>query len=371
MGCLCDKFIDCKDPKIEVGVVDESAGYSHTYTKQVAATNLPFQYTYKVNRVFNVTYGWDRSINITHIVKGDCGQGFSETSCGNAATANASSSQSELCEIELNIPYYIDRKHNIYIWKNIKEKLQWNVLSTDTAAFKLKFGTGYFHKICVPNTVKTIGSEEFFLFKDGTTELLAKQEYEYNPFPSGEGSSTWGLYGNTITQAAEPETNDVAMILLFPLVPKQAIPLDSDVIFYGFYDYNSIAAGFVESSLPEDDGGKDYFYPYWLRQMPADPIWRNAADVRYSTTKNTGSISIVGTTDWVQPEPIVNQFPFGSLCVDSEDNFIASILLEFSQRAGGTGLIYNRSSISNLFNELKNIGLPISSYVKLDPVGLI
>lgn len=372
MACDCSNYIDCEDPRIEVGTADEVAGFTHTYTNEVTVTNLPFLFTSKIDRTFSVSYGWDRSIDITHVLKGDCSATVKEMSCGNVDTAKSASSQSESCVVEINIPYHIDRQRGVYVWKNVKETLQWTSTSTDTAKFKLKFGLGYFHKICVPNTIKTKGKETFFLHHKGVIEELASAEYEYNPFPETEGGgSTWGLYGNTIQQTAEPDTPNVAMILLFPLVPKQAIPQDNDVIAYGFYDYNATAGGFTETSLPEDDGGKDYFYPYWLRQMPIDSVWRSTADTRYDVIYSTGKMNLAGTTSWVQPEPQTNPYPFGSFCLDSEENFIASCLLEFGTRLDSKGVVYNRSSFGDLFKALTDIGLPRKEFTKVDPVSLI
>jgi len=370
MACDCSKYIDCGDPKITVGTADDRAGYTHSYNNEVKVTNLPYLFTFKVKRAFSVDYGWDRDINISHILK-DCAS--TNYQCDSTSKATANCTQSEDCTIESNVPYHIDRQREIYVWKNIKEEVKWKADSGGkTAQFKLKFGTGYFHKICIKKSVKAKGTEKFLMSKGGVITTLAEQSYEYNPFPETEGGgATWGLYGNTVQRSSVPDTPDVSCILLFPTVPKQAIPQDNDVIAYGFYDYNAIEGGFVESSLPKDDGGKDYFYPYWCRGMPHDVIWRATADDRHSIINSAGKLILTGTTPWTPPTPTVNELPFGSFCMDNEDAFVASALLQFGSRLDNKGVVYNQASFGDLFKALTANKITLGSNTKLDPVSLI
>lgn len=370
VSCNCNEYIDCGDSNREGATSSGYEGYTHTYKNESTITNMPFAYTFKVDREFKCYFGWDRTIDSGYLVM--CGA--ESITCDKSSTATPSCAQSESCIIETNVPYYIDRQRDIFVWKNVKESLSWSESSGGkTAKFRLKFGAGYFHKICIKNAVKTYGTETFKMSVKGVESILATQSYEYNPFPMTEGGgATWGLYGNTVQRSATPDTLDVAQILLFPLVPKQAIPQDNDVIAYGFYDYNSTEGGFTECSLPKDDGGKDYFYPYWCRQMPYDALWRETADVRYGMiySLKENPVGVAGTASWTPPPPIVNEFPFGSLAFDSESNFMASMLLQFGQHVDSKGVVYNKASFGDLFTALGK-SVTLKEYTKFDPIAPI
>lgn len=207
------------------------------------------------------------------------------------------------------------------------------------------------------------------MVKGGVQSVLAEVEYQYNPFPVTEsGGTTWGLYGNVIVRDAPPDTADIACILIFPTVPKLAMTFDNDVVHYGFYDYNSVEGGFTENSLPKDDGGKDYFYPYWCRSMPIDSLWRSVADQRYEVIYSKGAMNLAGTSSWSPSEPTTHPWPFGSFALDSKENFIASCVAQFGERVG-KGIVYNESNVGNLFEALTKAGVSTRGpYTALYPV---
>lgn len=367
MACDCDQYIDCGDAGMEIGTYDDAAAYQHQVAHAVSL-DTPLLFSQRTRRTFSVNHGWDRQVSISHVLTG-CNDP-PRMACDNALEANASSSCSDHCIRETNVPWYWDQQRGIYVWKSVTEELLFSINSTKTAAFRTKWGTSYFHKICIPTSVKTKGTERFIMVKAGVQSVLAEVAYEYNPFPATEGGgATWGLYGNTIQRSATPDTADVACILCFPTVPKQAIPLDNDVIAYGFYDYNAIEGGFIESSLPKDDGGKDYFYPYWCRQMPTDPLWRATADQRYDVIYSAGQMDIHGTLPWYPAEPTTYPLPFGSFALDSRDNFIASCILQFGEHADNLGMVYNEASMGDLFQALTKAGPAVADrYTALHPV---
>lgn len=359
MSCDCEQYINCNDSQIEVATYDEATSYSHEYNNLISSDDV-LEFYQKTVRSFSVQHSWDRDITPGFILSG-CMLDNSMYSCDQLASATPSSSVSESCMREVNVPYYWDRQRGIYVWKHVREELVFSVVSNKAAVFRTKWGNTPFHKICITSNVKTSGVEQFVMVKGGEKVILAEVAYQYNPFPQIEGGgTTWGLYGNQITRAASPDTEDVVCILLFPNVPKLAIPYDNDVIHYGFYDYNVIEGGFTESSLPKDDGGKDYFYPYWCRSMPTDPIWRQTADQRYDVIYSKGTMDLSGTTAWTPPEPEVFPWPFGSFALDSKGNFVASCLLQFGQHADSKGVVYNEASIGDLFAAVKKTGAPLN-----------
>lgn len=244
----------------------------------------------------------------------------------------------------------------------------------------MKWGTSKLHKIIIPTSVRTKGIERFIMVRNGEKIVLAEVSYNYNPFPvSDMQGGNWGLYGNVVNNAAMPDASDVACILVLPIPPKLAMCQDADCLYYGFYDYNAVEGGFVENSLSKDDGGKDYFYPYWCRSMPADPLWRQVADTRYEViytgakTQAGGSLgtglNLEGTTEWTPSAPLVYPWPFGSFALDSKERFIASGILQFGERSGGKGVIYNESSIGDLFEALTKAKVSLRGpYTALHPV---
>ena len=116
----------------------------------------------------------------------------------------------------------------------------------------------------------------------------------------------------------------------------------------------------MESSLSHDDGGKDYFYPYWCRAMPPDSLWRATADSRYNVIYSGQTINLAGTTAWTPLDPTVYCWPFGSFALDSKENFIASCLLQFGEHSGSNGVIYNYASMGDLFAAIKKTGAPLT-----------
>ena len=271
--------------------------------------------------------------------------------------------------IEKKVPYYWDRLRGVYLWKHVREELIFSVTSNKSAAFRMKWGIFQGNKICIPTSVRTTGVERFVMCKDGVQKILAEAEYDYNPFPVNDVSGgNWGLYGNVVNNVSSPDSEDVACILVFPTPPKLAMCQDADCLFYGFYDYNAVEGGFVENSLPKDDGGKDYFYPYWCRSMPTDPLWRQVADTRYEVIYSERLMDLEGVTGWTPSKPLVNPWPFGSFALDPKENFIASCIAQFGERVG-KGIVYNESSIGNLFEALTKTGVGLRGpYTALYPV---
>ena len=376
MACDCGQYIDCGDKSLEAATYDESCDFSHSYTR-TATTDDVLEFVHKTIRSFSVSYGWDRAIDPGYVLAG-CAEDYFK--CDSSANAIPSATCSESCLIEKKVPYYWDRLRGIYLWKHIREELVFSVTSGKSAAFKVKWGIFRGNKICIPDSVRTVGVERFIMLKDGVQKVLAEVEYSYNPFPQNDiQGGNWGLYGNVVNNASSPDTADVSCILVFPTPPKLAMCQDNDCLYYGFYDYNAVEGGFVENSLPKDDGGKDYFYPYWCRQMPSDDLWRATADLRYkviyagSKAETGGSVSaglnLEGTTSWTPPTPTVYPWPIGSLALDSKEQFVASLVLQFGDHAGGQGIVHNESNIGDLLTAIKAGGAPLNGrYSALFPV---
>jgi hypothetical protein len=325
---------------------------------------MPFLFTRKVVRTFGITSASTKSTGITHYVSG-CPETLP---CGETEPLTGSITQSENCVIETNVLYYMNRQKEIYLWKSTREEVSWAITSNKFAAFKTKWGMSHHHKICVPNTVVGNGTEKFFLSIQGVAQELASVNYTWNPFPVTDmAGGTWGLYGNVVDYSGTPaDTPNVALILLYPLVPKLGIPYDNDVKHYGFYDYNAMDGGFVENSLPRDDGGKDYFYPYWCRTMSFDRLWRETADERYKViyTKVPYESGV-----YVMDAPEYFEFPFLTVATsaDNKKAYVSGIL-QFSDRAGGSGYVLNITTDLNVFEGLTKAGITLGKFTVINPM---
>lgn len=377
MACDCDSYIDCGDKSLEIASYDDDNEFSHQVSHASLSDDV-LDFYQKTERSFSVSHGFDRSISPGYVLTG-CSSDGTPYICDRSNEAIAHATVSEHCIRESNVPMYWDRQREIYVWKSIREELDFSVTSSKTAQFRMKWGTSKLSKVIIPTRVRVKGTEQFLMVRKGEKVVIAAAEYEYNPFPVNDlQGGNWGLYGNVVNNVSSPDSEDVACILVFPTPPKLAMCQDADCLYYGFYDYNAVEGGFVENSLPMDDGGKDYFYPYWCRSMPIDPLWRQVADTRYQViytgtkTQAGGSLgpglNLEGTTEWTPSKPLVNPWPFGSFALDSKENFIASCIAQFGERVG-KGVVYNEASFGDLFEALTKAGVELRGpYTSLYPV---
>lgn len=359
MSCDCSSYINCKNSSIEISTLNGSGSFGHSYTNTIISDDA-LGYYQKTTRSFSADWSTDKSITPGYIVQ--CSSPSTSLLCGRSTNFTALSHCSESCHIEKKVPFFWDRQRDILVYKHITESLDFSITSNKVAKFRVKWGEDICHKILIMRGTMAVGSEKFIYVHNGQSKTLAGTKYTFDPFP-GDGTergSTWGLYGNHITYGGDPETPDVRLILLLPQPPKQAIPLDADVLYYGFYDYNAIEGGFTETSLPAEDGGKDFFYPFWCRSMPQDQIWRATADQRYEVIETGDKLNLAGTTNWTPPEPTVFPWPFGSFALDSKDNFITSCILQFGAHAGAGGVVYNYASMGDLFEAITKAGPSMS-----------
>lgn len=378
MACDCDSYIDCGDKSLEIASYDDDNEFSHQVSHASASDDV-LDFYQKTERSFSVSHGFDRSISPGYVLTGCSSDGQGTFICDRSNEAIAHATVNEHCIRESNVPMYWDRHREIYVWKHVREELDFSVTSSKTAQFRMKWGTSKLNKVIIPTSVRVKGTEQFLMVRKGEKVVIAAAEYEYNPFPVNDvQGGNWGLYGNVVNNISSPDSEDVACILVFPTPPKLAMCQDNDCLYYGFYDYNAVEGGFVENSLSKDDGGKDYFYPYWCRSMPIDPLWRQVADTRYQViytgakTQVGGSLgpglNLEGVTEWTPSKPLVNPWPFGSFALDSKENFIASCVAQFGERVG-KGIVYNESNVGNLFEALTKAGVSTRGpYTALYPV---
>lgn len=346
---FCTDFTDCGvTATVPTGNINNS-GFSQSIVNTIGTDTSLYQL--KTNRMFSISAGIQTTKNINKLVSYDGGV----FQCGEEGTTSASATIKEDCSIFKRIPYYIDRTNNIYVVKEISEKLNFEVTSNKVAVFRQAYGNMSFNKILIKKGNNVKGSEKFYLIRSGVKSILAETTYEFNPFGITGPQRIYGLNGAVVEQdnrygAPEP---DVAQVICFPLPPSLGIPLDPDIAAYGFYDYMGLeeGTGGQFSKLTEDDGGQDFFYPAWCRAMETDPTWQETRTRRFELNFPGVGIpkpELRKNVAWRPIDPEVYSFPFGSFAIDKDDNYIYSSLLEFSPKAKGEIKIIHQSSIGDL-----------------------
>ena len=308
-------------------------------------------------RTFNINENQSGDSGITAMVS--TGDGYFP--CTSGATLRISGSVSENCVQSLIIPMYLNLTDKIFVYEKRVETIQFSVgASPHVCYFQTKWGLQGFAKY----VVKAAGTEylqinqEFHVVQDGVDNLIHSASQNKNPFQDVGVEATWGLYGNAIynTNAETPDPT-VRQILVYPIVPSGAIPWDRcgaacapSVNNYGFYDYNAMEGGFTPTTLGADDGGKDFYYPYWLRQMTTNSIMRELADIRWAHNWLHENID---NGDWTPPEPATYSWPFGSFVKDSAGNYIHSAIFT---DINGVNFLYNKCSPLDIFDKISAAG---------------
>lgn len=195
---------------------------------------------------------------------------------------------------------YLDLRTDIRVYKTVTETIDFYCQSAETAAFKTVWGNVYPHKLKVVSAPKT----KVILY----TAVI--------------GAKTEELKLRTINSNRHSDTNP--LILIYPNPPSQADPLDADVKKYGFYDYNADSW----DGLAKDDGGKDYYYPEWCRELGVD----NSRDYRLRDARFNVLLTLPqDRTDSTMGESVIlpgHTFPTGNCAISREGDTLLSFLVD-------------------------------------------
>lgn len=178
--------------------------------------------------------------------------------CASANNTNFADVSEHAVFIDSKI-FVLDPDNQNAFWCECRDEVSFAEAGSDMAAFKMSYGTGYFHKLRIDRVVIQ-RKREWHLMINGVDEVV---ETESDTFD--------------FASPAAP------LILCWPVVPSLAIPLDPEIIEFGFYDINE---GGPDEALvrAEREGGKDYYYPDWLQAMGQDRTMDIAdASDRFST----------------------------------------------------------------------------------------
>lgn len=310
-------FLYCTDETATREISSEYDGsLSHEIDRVITGTWEGISLDLSVTkRTFRMNWNHNSSQNISKIVR----KGDMLIDCKDP-DSNNDHSVSEDCLRKQTTLLYFDPLYKVMLTKTVAQHFKFSVSSSKMAGFRGKWGTSSHHKYIIHGRdLDGSGTEKFNLYWcDGgmQSRTLHQSDFTFNPMPESTGQGTWGLYGNIIKKTCPEAEDDVAMILITPQPQSLAIPIDCDVNEWGFYDYLATEGGFIKTDLPELDGGMDFFYPEWCRNMMHDEIWRAEADSRYSIA--WGPLprpEIVPSSEYHCPAPSYSLGPCGN-CVN-------------------------------------------------------
>lgn len=223
-----------------------------------------------------------------------------------ARTSTSSNSVSEDYTCLTTKIHFIDTRHNNGLFTEYNEAVTFDYSGNEMAGFKQVWGTGWYHKMPVTNHKVTRIVTSYIVINGEKTVL------------------------KTETETRTPHTADNPLILVYPNPPSLAIPVANcdDIKQYGFYDYHEggpAAAG--GSKRIEQDGGDDFYWPEWLREVgelnyEVDGLARRNRYLAYylgPSPNTTGSAAC--------PAVFVDDTPCASIAVDPSGNMFYSATL--------------------------------------------
>jgi hypothetical protein len=198
---------------------------------------------------------------------------------------------------------FLDARYNNAIGKEVIESQTFSYSGSDTAEFREEMGNVNFPKFKIINHQITRTTNYFIILNGIRTVLLTETE-------------SWIEHG-----AENP------LIIIWPLPPSLATPIDADVLEYGFYDYYGGEPGESQVKI-RHDGGDDFYYTDWMRligQLNQDADQQDA-DNRYF------AFYLHDTPPYAQaifqPEVFHEASPLASIAQDAAGNVFYSATMD-------------------------------------------
>lgn len=207
---------------------------------------------------------------------------------------------------------YEDLRTDTRVYKQVTQHLEFYCQSTQTAEFRTMWGSAYPHKLKIVYAPKAVVTK-YIAVVNGKSHTI-----------------------KSTTVNSKRYTQDNPLILIYPNIQSLAMPMDAEVIKYGFYDYH----GDGWDGLATSDGGKDYYYPEWCREMGVD----NSRDIRLKdarfdlllTLEQDRTASTMGESAML-PD---HTFPVGNCVTSRNGHVLASFLVAEDTPVN---LLYNKS----------------------------
>ena len=302
---------------------------SRDFTIVVGGITIPVQLR---KRTFSIGYDETWSWAGLTIVVGldgnaeDCG---TKTGSGSAAISeNAEFTDSEF--------FYLDHINGIAIWRERRETCIFAQTASKTAVFKVPYGSFYANWFEISPVIERV--TDYCLLINGVKEIV-----------------------ETVTDQVILNPLNI----LWPLPPSLATPGDPCPAV--FYDYNGGGVG-GDMELAELDGGKDFYYPSWLRGMGLDrTIDQLEASERFTNyfMNHSSSDDLPPTQAFALPK-LGYALPWGNAAKDKEGN----ILVSFKTANKTINRLYLADEDKTVI-DLNTTGILEGDNLKLYPVSLI
>lgn len=214
-------------------------------------------------------------------------------------TGNTPHAVTESYSCTNTVLYFLDMRYNNAIGKEVTETVTFSEASSAVAGFKETWGIFYYPKFVITNHVCTTITK-YFVVLNGVKTVL-----------------------KTTTATTTVNGPGNPLILVWPNPPSLGIPWINvaDINLYGFYDYQNGVDG---PAKIQRDGGDDFYFTDWMRNISAPSIVQDQADAdnRYFDFYLGDGIS--GTASYPNPGIAVDSTPVGSVTQDSTGNIFYS-----------------------------------------------
>lgn len=170
--------------------------------------------------------------------------------CSPGTDHTNSNSVSEDYESFNTIAHFIDTRHNNGVFTEIRERVTFSKSGADMAGFKDSWGVTYYPKFVITNHMIE-RTTTYFAVLSGVKRVL-----------------------KTVQETIDRHSADNPLILVYPNPPSLAIPWINceDINQYGFYDYHEVGGNRIQ-----EDGGDDFYWPEWCREVGTRNADKNAA----------------------------------------------------------------------------------------------
>ena len=270
---------------------------NRTVNATIGAFSLP---VFSVKRNFLIQGNWSINFNGATAIYGygnatDANNPFGVVTCNQTSSIQASCNFSEQCTMMNVVFHHINLQYNVMFFERTTDTLNVQTSSSNLAQFRTRWGTFYTHRIIIPSGSQVTRLKEFIYMKNGVQTVLSSVNSTYNPFPKTASVIATGGLGATdislgdATAAQNVDTSGAMLLLCVPQPPGESTPVDPMVMKMGFYDYTAVG-----DNLGQADGGKDFFYPEWIRNMQPDPYWASEASIRWGYTNQGASLPVTG-----------------------------------------------------------------------------
>jgi hypothetical protein len=194
-------------------------------------------------------------------------------------------------EITKSTINYVDMRYGVCFYKTITEYIRFDKSSSELAYLKGPWNIMEHSQIKIKDGDFVAGREtKWHIVIDGVDTVLHTSYAGVDPWP--DFLVAGGLSGITLNEflvnggyvgldaTLKPFDLDyvpeqgVRQVFLYPQPPSLGIPWSDDIRYFGFYDYGHNPYETDHSVLNKlDGGGKDYFFPEWIRMMmPASTV---------------------------------------------------------------------------------------------------